>query len=104
MNFPFLGTTTRNPGDDPLAFPLSITHDSSGAPSGSSWLDALHAPRANSSIVIGRTPIRLVNQAESATSSRLFTLAASGDASKANDSASGRKRMLSAPSQMTGDT
>jgi hypothetical protein len=51
-----------------------------------------------------RAPMRFVNHAESATSSRLFALAASRDASNVNDSARGRKSRLSAPSQMTGET
>ncbi len=95
---------TRNPGDDPLALPWSITQDPSGIASGFSIRFSVQAPRKNSSSPRSRAPMRLVNHDESGTSSRLFTSTASPGGSMANTRASGRKNRLSAPSQISGET
>src|SRR5258708_304284 len=95
---------TRNPGDEPLLLPLSMTQLPSAADSGWSNDDGSHAPSLSSSRVMGWTPKRLVNQAESGTSSRLFAFTASPCWSSARASDSGRKTIWSAPSHMRGET
>src|SRR4051812_36459512 len=55
-------------------------------------------------MVIGVRPIRLVNQAESGTSSTLLALTASPPGSTAKARERGRKRVLSAASQANEDT
>src|SRR5260370_2529995 len=95
---------TRNPGDDPLLVPLSMTQLPSAADSGWSKDDGLDAPSLSCARVMGWTPRRLVNQAESGTSSKLFTSTASPWWSIARASDSGRKTIWSAPSHMSGET
>lgn len=104
MYLPCPGTFTRKPGLAPLGLPLSISQLPTAAPSGCKSCSGLHAPGRSSSIPNGRAPKRPVNQAESATSSRLLALVASVEPSTANASASGRNTILSAPSQTSGET
>src|SRR5215471_14616645 len=81
-----------------------MTHDPGPVLAGSSMASEAHAPRTRSSSGGCWIPRRLVNQAESGTSSRALTLIASAGGSTANTLASGRKRVLSAASHARGET
>ena len=59
----------------------------------------VHGPPATSSAVIGCSPIRLVNQLESGTSSSAFTFRDSCGVSRRSACETGRKKMWFAPSQ-----
>ena len=95
---PLPATTMRNPGVEPDVLPLSMTHEPSGTEVSSS-LSFGQALIRSSSRLTGLTPSRFVNQAESGTSSRLFTFTDSPDVTSPTDSERGRSTICSAPSQ-----
>src|SRR5689334_3207094 len=103
MNLPTPSTLTRKPGFAPFGFPMSTSQLPSAEPLGLSTLSP-HGPRTTSSGVIGALPIRFVNQLESGTSSMLLTFALSPAGSTAKNLETGRKTMLSAPSQRNPDS
>src|ERR1700679_3197484 len=104
MYFPLPAMFTRKPGEDPSALPLSITHVPSSAVLASRSCGFSHADSGGSGPSGSASHLRFVNHDESATSSRSLALTDSPHAAKAKLSASGRKTMLSAPSQMIGDS
>ena len=88
MYFPLLGTVTRKPGVAPVVLPRSMTHVPSAERVGSRMRDGSH--------VLVAMPVaapRFVNQAESGTSSRLLTFAASPLTRTEKVSEMGRKTM-----------
>src|SRR5579883_1019360 len=94
------GTFTRKPLVEPPVLPLSTTQVPSAASVPSSTCEGAQAPRSSSSSPSGLTPIRLVNQEESGTSSRLLTSIDSPPVTTPRASDAGRNSRLSRPSQM----